>query len=298
MIFLGDVAHPFKDPPNFKDLTNRAGSDHIVLNLEGPLTNDLTLLKKKILFNHPSILDGFDNVDRVVAVLANNHISDIENGIAETKATLSDCGIKTVGAGSSLAEASEPIFIKEHDTTIIIIAFGWHVIECRSAAKTRAGVQPLNIDVVIGRIRELHKLYPLAKIIPVFHWNYEMEPHPQPAHRKLAHEAIDSGASAIIGRHPHCVGDIEIYKGAMIAYSIGNWWLPQSVFFDGKLKYAQNSLRQLAIQIDFENQIIILHRYQYHAKIHKLEYIDSETISLQKGKKTFALLKVFQKVNI
>ena len=105
-----------------------------------------------------------------------------------------------------------------------------------------------------------------------------MEPHPQPAHRKLAHEAIDAGAFAIIGHHPHCVGDIEIYKGAMIAYSIGNWWLPPSVFFDGKLKYAKNSMFQLAVQIDFENQIINLHRYQYHAKVHDLEYVASETM--------------------
>jgi poly-gamma-glutamate synthesis protein (capsule biosynthesis protein) len=39
----------------------------------------------------------------------------------------------------------------------------------------------------------------------------------------LAHAAIDAGASAVLGSHPHNLQGLEIYNGAPIAYSLGNF---------------------------------------------------------------------------
>jgi poly-gamma-glutamate synthesis protein (capsule biosynthesis protein) len=39
----------------------------------------------------------------------------------------------------------------------------------------------------------------------------------------VAHAAIDAGATAIIGHHPHQLQGIELYKGGIIFYSLGNF---------------------------------------------------------------------------
>lgn len=79
--------------------------------------------------------------------------------------------------------------------------------------------------------------------------------------RSLAHYAVKKGANLVIGHHPHVVQGIEKYKGAYIAYSLGNFCfggnsnpsdklsmiLQQSFTFkDGKLQKAQ-SAKQLKV---------------------------------------------------
>lgn len=41
--------------------------------------------------------------------------------------------------------------------------------------------------------------------------------------RVVAHEAIDAGADLILGHHPHILKGIEVYKGRVIFYSLGNF---------------------------------------------------------------------------
>ena len=52
----------------------------------------------------------------------------------------------------------------------------------------------------------------------------------------LAHEAIEEGADVIIGHHPHRLQEIEVYKGKLICYSLGNF------IFDNMFRYPQTSL--------------------------------------------------------
>ncbi len=39
----------------------------------------------------------------------------------------------------------------------------------------------------------------------------------------IAHAAIDAGADLILGHHSHCLKAVEIYKGKVCFYSIGNF---------------------------------------------------------------------------
>src|SRR5262249_12020963 len=39
----------------------------------------------------------------------------------------------------------------------------------------------------------------------------------------VAHAAIDAGADLILGHHPHCLKAVEVYKGKVCFYSIGNF---------------------------------------------------------------------------
>ena len=42
---------------------------------------------------------------------------------------------------------------------------------------------------------------------------------------KVAHAAIDAGADLILGHHPHVLKGIEVYKGKVCFYSLGNFVL-------------------------------------------------------------------------
>jgi poly-gamma-glutamate synthesis protein (capsule biosynthesis protein) len=41
--------------------------------------------------------------------------------------------------------------------------------------------------------------------------------------KEMAHFAIDAGADLVVGHHPHVLQGIEVYKGKVIAYSLGNY---------------------------------------------------------------------------
>ena len=46
--------------------------------------------------------------------------------------------------------------------------------------------------------------------------------------KEVGHAAVDAGADLIIGHHPHILKAVEVYKGKVIFYSIGNFIVPSS----------------------------------------------------------------------
>jgi poly-gamma-glutamate synthesis protein (capsule biosynthesis protein) len=40
---------------------------------------------------------------------------------------------------------------------------------------------------------------------------------------EVAHAAIDAGADAVVGHHPHILKGVELYRGKPVLYSIGNF---------------------------------------------------------------------------
>lgn len=60
-------------------------------------------------------------------------------------------------------------------------------------------------------------------VIPFFHWGIESEHIPYDVQTTLAHFAVDQGADAVIGTHPHVLQSMAAYRGKFIAYSLGNF---------------------------------------------------------------------------
>ena len=60
-------------------------------------------------------------------------------------------------------------------------------------------------------------------VITYFHWGTERKYYPDQVQKDFAYKAIDSGADAVIGSHPHVIQGIEKYKDKYIAYSLGNF---------------------------------------------------------------------------
>jgi hypothetical protein len=63
-------------------------------------------------------------------------------------------------------------------------------------------------------------------IILVMHGGNEYNPLPAPRVRARYRTFVDLGADAVIGMHPHCIQGYEIYEGAPIVYSTGNFFFP------------------------------------------------------------------------
>ncbi len=278
MLFLGDVAHPFKTPPDWSALQSLAASDGAVLNLEGPLTETTAHLGSRVLFNHTSVLPALKTINTKVAALANNHILDLPNGVANTREILAREGIETGGAGASLTDASAPLHVSHQGHEWIFLNAGWTTIQCPPAGHNTPGTCPLDSRALVARITGLRAQNPGAVIVPMLHWNYELEPHPQPAHRRLAFAMIEAGADLIIGHHPHCVGGFEYHNDRLIAWSLGNWWLPQGVFFDGRLSYPDDTLNQVALEWHLDAPAR-LHRFAYEREQHTIRATGSETLS-------------------
>lgn len=278
MIFIGDIAHPFPNPPAWGNLSWPWHGKHaMVANLEGSLVfgNELTNAKRRGLFNHISLVDALLSANIRVATLANNHVMDVSGALSKTCITLQERGIAFTGAGATLSEAASPAKIEEHDKTWVFLAVGWETIQCKPACPDRAGVYPLHPEKLLTAIKSWRKRFPDAVLVLLPHWNYELELYPQPAHRQLAMAAIDAGADAVIGHHPHRVGGIEIYRERPIAYSLGNWWMPQGVYFGGKLKFGDETLLQLALEW-IPGKEIVCHWFEYSRDGHFLIYVGSE----------------------
>jgi poly-gamma-glutamate synthesis protein (capsule biosynthesis protein) len=69
-------------------------------------------------------------------------------------------------------------------------------------------------------------------VVVMLHSGYELTMNANFVQRQIAHAAVDAGASLVIGAHPHVLQGTERYKGAFIAYSLGNF------VFDGRDEYS------------------------------------------------------------
>ena len=161
--------------------------------------------------------------------LANNHFFDLGvNGATHAIDLLDSMGIKHVGAGRNLAEASRPEVMDVNNMRIAFLAFcecdvdriGW----CPIATDDAAGVNPLQLDHVITEIVECKGKFDYVVVIP--HWGKEGQIAPTDHQYKIVQKMVDAGADLILGSHTHCVQPILQTKGATVVFSMGNFLFP------------------------------------------------------------------------
>jgi len=150
--------------------------------------------------------------------LNNNHSADYGPNVYKlTQKYLNDNGIKTAGR----AGYAEIII---NNKRIAVIGFGNGVAEN----------QLQNINSAAAKIRNLKSKYDYVFVS--FHGGTEgvsavNMPDEIAAYHdgssfsiiKFAHSAIDAGADLVLGHGPHVLRAMELYKGKLIAYSLGNF---------------------------------------------------------------------------
>ena len=182
--------------------------DLTVLNFEGTLTTasrNRTKLNNEFLFRadpaYAKILP--DNGVECVS-LENNHVLDMgEEGLAETKKSLTDAGVRYY-------TESEPLVFTLRGVKMGMLAY--QTFDQYDRLFTQV---PLDVQALKEQGCEI--------VVVSFHWGAEKDYAPNANQQKMAHLTIDAGADLIIGHHSHRINPIELYNGKYICYSLGNF---------------------------------------------------------------------------
>jgi poly-gamma-glutamate synthesis protein (capsule biosynthesis protein) len=207
-VAAGDFNWPFM---YVEDLLKDA--DITLINLEGTLLSECPLTNEGMKFcGNTRHVTGLVNAGVNIVGLANNHASDYgSDGINETKSALESSKILTVGLGS-------PTFMDVKDKTFAFLSY--NSIFPNTVRISWADKEKIRSDI--------QTVKPKSDIIVVsFHWGNEYTSSPTKKQVELGHMAIDSGADLVVGHHPHWIQPVEIYKGKVILYSLGNFIFDQ-----------------------------------------------------------------------
>lgn len=211
-----------------RDLIQNA--DIAVGNLEGAFTTyssitaDFTNKALQFTFDPalaPALADlGFD-----ILGLANNHSMNFGSaGLEMTRRYIGSSGMFYYGDPNNKSEIST--VITKNGITIGFV--GFHEFTYSNFN---------NVFLEIARLR------PLVDVLIVSpHWGIEYEPKATESQKDRAHQFIDDGADAVIGAHPHVIGETEIYKGKKIYYSLGNFAFDQY--------FSKETMEGLAVEIE------------------------------------------------
>jgi poly-gamma-glutamate synthesis protein (capsule biosynthesis protein) len=197
-------------------------ADLAVLNLEAPLCEPHQAIAKTgpNLHANPETAAFLANAGFQLATLANNHIFDFgQLGLESTMAALDRFGVDYVGAGSNLDEAQKPYLAEFDKSKIAILNFAEN--EWSTTRGESAGACPIDAVANYHAIRNA-KIH-ADHVIVICHGGHEKYNLPSPRMKQLYRFYVDAGASAVVNHHTHCMSGFEVYRGAPIFYSLGNF---------------------------------------------------------------------------
>jgi poly-gamma-glutamate synthesis protein (capsule biosynthesis protein) len=195
------------------------GSDMVIGNLEGTLTNNKSISQEdfsilRFTFD-PSYAEKLAGLGFNGFSLSNNHSFDFgQDGFYQTKQNLNGAGILSFGSPYNDQSLSTETTIQGKS-----VCFVGYLELFRP--------DPTSVRNEIKRLRPQCDL-----LILTAHWGVEYSPVETAAQKELAHGFIDAGADMIIGSHPHVVEPLEIYHGKAIFYSLGNFMFDQNFSYN------------------------------------------------------------------
>ena len=188
---------------------------------------------------------GFD-----VISFASNHALDYgRDAFQETLRHLREAGLYVTGAGENEQKAREYPVIDVDGTKVAFLGYcsilpqGFWAEEARPGCNPARGItayvpvehdqpetpcrmysfpHPDDLEKMLEDIREAKKIADL--VVVSMHWGIHFKEGVLAGYQKYyAHFAIDAGADLVLGHHAHILKPIEIYKGKVIFYSLGNF---------------------------------------------------------------------------
>lgn len=195
-------------------------NDYVVINLEGPITQNNSVSvgsevgsTRNFLFTFdPSSTAFLKNNNIQIVNLGNNHILNFgQEGLSETYSNLQQANIEYFGYTGKNIDPSFFTHIETIDTFTI-------------------GFVNYNQFISGGETQILQDIAALKEqvdfLIVYTHWGNEYV-RENTVLINLAHQFVDAGAHLVIGSHPHVITGKEIYKDAPIYYSLGNFIFDQ-----------------------------------------------------------------------
>ena len=194
-----------------------------------------------------------------VMSFAGNHCLDYGyEAFTDTLQYAASAGIAVCGAGETLEAARRPTLLDVSGIRIALLAFSSILPEGYAAEADKPGCAPMRAHTVYeqiesdqpgtpARILSFANREDLAALIAgiraaraaadvvlvSLHWGIHMVPTLLADYQiEVAHAAIEAGADAILGHHPHLLKGIEFHRGRPIFYSLGNFAIEQPHVWD------------------------------------------------------------------
>jgi poly-gamma-glutamate synthesis protein (capsule biosynthesis protein) len=225
VLTAGDLGFPFQhvlEPLQRADLT--------VGNLESALGEGGEAEAKGYTFLAPPAAAqslagaGFDLMS-----IANNHAMDFgPDQLLRAIEILEEAGIRSVGGGIDKAAAHAPVVFTSNDLSIAFLAYvavpqEYRGFDARAweAGPNKPGLawaEPAQIRIDVAAAAQMYDA-----VVVLLHSGYENVAAPSGEQRLAAHTAIQAGAALVLGHHAHLLQGVELYRGGVIAYGLGNF---------------------------------------------------------------------------
>lgn len=232
-----------------------SGADVAFTNLEVAVASEsanFTPRSETVVAVSPSVLDCLKDMGFNLLSLANNHAADLgQAGISMTRAEVARRGFTYAGTGENAAEAAGAGYLDTPAGKVALVAMASGSIQLTPdtwAAPDRAGVNFLELKAdgslnaeqkhrILDAVREAARQATLVIVYQHNHYWGNSRGIEQPPGRDLrvdrfttpgwmetwARELIDAGASIYVAHGNPALHGIEVYKGRLILYGLGNY---------------------------------------------------------------------------
>jgi poly-gamma-glutamate capsule biosynthesis protein CapA/YwtB (metallophosphatase superfamily) len=254
MYAVGDVGPDRDDPKSIflhvSDLLKTG--DMVFCQLEPPLSHTTRpeLLAKKISNDSRLVAAALKASGIDIYSFASNHC--MEKGEASFLETI-DClkreGVHVIGVGNNIEEARRPAIIECKGKRIAFLAYNSVGIPATWAQANKPGCAPLRAfaffepvealqpgtpakprtfpyrDDLSAMLADVRNAKSQADVVVVsMHSGVHMTPVVVAEYQvDIAHAAVDAGADLILQHHAHILKGIEVYRGKVIFYGLGNF---------------------------------------------------------------------------
>jgi poly-gamma-glutamate capsule biosynthesis protein CapA/YwtB (metallophosphatase superfamily) len=194
-----------------------------------------------------------------VMSFAGNHCLDFGyQAFTDTLHCARQAGLAVCGAGENLEAARQPVVTVAAGVRVAVLAACSILPAGYAAEADKPGCAPLraytlyeqiepdqpgtppkihtfadrnDLDALLASIRAARQEADL--VLVSLHWGIHMVPTLIADYQvEVAHRAIEAGADAILGHHPHLLKGVELYRGRPIFYSLGNFAIEQPHVWD------------------------------------------------------------------
>lgn len=230
----GDFSFVFEKTAFLKDIDVAFG------NLEGSISDKGEDLGSANSFRfEPDSLDALKSAGFDVLSVANNHAGDWgREAFEDSLERLKEKDITTVGGGLNIEEAVTVKILEKNGIKIGFLGFSDVGPDWLKAEENKSGVSVAG-DNLGFLVQQASK--EVDVLIVSIHFGEEYEEMSNDRQKYLAHLAVDNGAKIVIGHHPHVIQKVENYKGAVVAYSLGNFVFDQN--------FSESTMTGLALEI-------------------------------------------------
>lgn len=198
---------------------------------------------------HPRLASIWQTAGIDVVSMASNHTMEWgPDATLDTIEMFRGMGKHVIGAGKDADEARKPAIVERNGVKIAFLAYCSVLREGHAAGPGKCGIAPMRVHVTHTPVewqpgtpltpmtspyeedvRAMQEDVRKAKqqadaVVMSIHWGIDNVPKTICAYQPpVAHAAIDAGVDLILGHHPHCIRAVEVYKGKVCFYSIGNF---------------------------------------------------------------------------